>query len=254
MTVATATPVGTWRPRHLSHSAIEKFVACPRNYWQSYVKKSPFVASRAMLIGSLFGKGIEEFHGDVSNGVYRGDTDLTQVVRSYRENLRANERHLVDEGAIDTVVRMLDLYRSRDGGPYDVEPEFKFSIYLPDRERVPVPILGYMDGRSKDKPFILEAKTSSWMGHPKWGYDQRRVDNSPQAALYWYHDYSQYQRDSEVRYLLMGYGDRGVTMNELTTHPNMERVESVQDDAAKLWQAILSEDFPCYDGKCKDVS
>lgn len=245
------TPLNGWRPRHLSHSAIERFVSCPYSYWQTYVKKSPFVASRAMLIGTLFGKGIEEFHDNVSNGgIYRED-DLHQVVRAYRSNLRSNERELVDDKAVDIVSRMLDLYRCRDGGPYKVEPEYEFLVYLPDLQRVPYPIKGFMDGRSKAEPFILEAKTSGWMDHHQWGWDQRRVDSSPQAALYWWYDYSKAQRDSEVRYLLLGYSDRGVSMRELSTRPNMERVEAVQDDAAKLCQAILNEDFPCICTKCK---
>ncbi len=242
------TPTNGWRPKHLSHSAIERWAECPRKYYDSYVKRSPFAASRAMLIGTLFGKLIEDVHGRKPR--VEGDEART-ALQLHFQNLRISERALVDDAALDIVYRMFDLYRSRDGGPYDVEPEFEFLVYLPDRARVPYPIKGFMDGRSKDKPFILEAKTSGWMDHPKWGWTQHRVNSSPQAALYWYYDYSQHQRDSDVQYILFGYGDRGVSMRELSTRPDMGRVEEIQDEAARLCAAIEAEEFPCLCGKCK---
>ncbi len=150
---------------------------------------------------------------------------------------------------------MFELYHSRDGGPYRGQAEYEFLAYLPgcgpQEGPVPVPLKGFMDLRVETEPLIIEAKTSGWMHSARWGWDQRRVDSSPQAAIYHYVDKVLHDRDSEVRYLLMGYGDQGVTMKELSTHPTPDRIEKVVEDGGNLWQALKDEQFECHCGKCK---
>lgn len=243
-----ATPTNGWRPKHLSHSAIERWVRCPRSYYDSYVKRSPFAATKQMLIGTLFGRLIEDAH----NGHPRVEGDAALLaLQMHFKNLRSDEREKLDEEALDIVFRMFDLYRSREGGVYRGDAEYEFKVYLPDRARVPVPIKGFFDLRVTTEPLIVEAKTSRWATHPEWGWDQRRVDNSPQATLYHYAEKVLNKRECEIRFLAMGYSDRGVSMTELSTYPNDERLLAVQDDAAALWHDIESETFICHCGKCK---
>jgi hypothetical protein len=205
-----------------------------------------------MLIGTLFGKMIEDAHG----GHERVEGDAARdALQLHFASLRANERALLDDEALDLVYRMFDLYRSRDGGVYRGQAEYEFYVYLPEcgpnMGPVPIPIKGYMDLRVETEPLIIEAKTSKWMDHPQWGWTQHRVNTSPQAAIYWYVDHVKHQRDSEVRYLLLGYRDNNVSMRELSTHPDMDRVIALRDEGAKLWQAIKDEQFECRCGKCK---
>lgn len=249
----TSTPLNGWRPKHLSHSSIDKFVRCPRNWYDSYAKRTPFVANRAMLIGSLFGKMIEDAHGGYGTFIdTEHDMDYAPArLKLHYGNLRSNEREQLNDEDIRIIERLFDMYRSREGGPHVGTPEYEFKVYLPDRKAVPYPIKGYMDLRSNDEPHIWEFKTGKWATHPQWGYSQQRADSMAQCAIYWYADKVLNDRDSVVDVVALSYSDRGISMIEKSTHPNMTRVEEVQAEAAKLCAAIEAEEFPCLCAKCK---
>jgi hypothetical protein len=244
------TPLNGWEPKHLSHSAIDKYVRCPYSYWLSYVKRSPFVATRPMLIGTLFGKMIEDLHnGGIAPTM--DDLGVQTIAQTHYMNLRDDERPQLDEADLKIVYRLFDMYRSRDGGPYVGTPEYEFKVYLPDRAAVPYPIRGFMDLRVDDAPRIIEFKTGRWSTHHEWGYTQSRVDSMAQATIYWYADKLLNGRDSLVTVVALSYNDRGISMIEKSTQPDMRRLEEFQDEAAKLCAAIKAEDFPCSCGKCK---
>lgn len=249
----TATPLNGWRPKHLSHSSIDKFVRCPYGYWQSYVKREPFAASRPMLIGSLFGKLIEDIHNGAIAPTME-DLGVSTILQTHYMNLRDDEREQLSGDDLHIISRLLDMYRSREGGPYVGTPEYEFKVYLPDRKAVPYPIKGFMDLRSDTESRIWEFKTGKWATSPQWGYTQQRVDSMAQCAIYWYADKVLNDRDSVVDVVALSYSDRGVSMIEVSTHPNMTRVEEVQHEAAKLCAAIEAEEFICHCGKCRDVA
>lgn len=246
----TDTPLNGWRPRHLSHSAIDKFVRCPYSYWESYVKRKPFTATRPMLIGSLFGKMIEDLHNGAIAPTME-DLGVSTILQTHYLNLRANERENLSDDDLVIVERLFDMYRTRDGGPYVGVPEYEFKVYLPDRKRVPYPIKGFMDLRVDAEPVVKEFKTGKWATHHSYGYTQQRVDSMAQGAIYWYADKVVNDRDSRVDVIALSYGDRGISMIERSTQPNMQRLEEVQEEAAKLCAAIEAEEFPCHCGKCQ---
>lgn len=126
-------------------------------------------------------------------------------------------------------------------------------VYLPDRERVPVPIMGYLDLRCEDEPLVIEFKTGRNATHSEWGWTDHRVNTSSQPVVYWMAERQLYNRDVTVRYTVLSWGNDRVSMIEKETHPDMVRVDEFQDQAAAVWQAILNEDFPCLCGRCGDT-
>jgi hypothetical protein len=203
-----------------------------------------------MIIGSLFGKLIEDLHG---GGIAPTMEDLgvSTILHTHYMNLRGDEQDQISGKDIDTILRLFDMYRTREGGPYVGTPEYKFSVYLPDRALVPYPFVGFMDLRVDDEPVIKEFKTGKWATHHEWGYTQSRVDSMAQATIYWYADKLLNGRDSRIDVVALSYSDRGISMIEKSTQPDMQRLEEFQAEAAKLCAAIEAEEFPCLCGKCK---
>lgn len=238
------TPVGNWRPRHLSYSAVSKFTECPRDYYLSYVKGKRSPSNKGMLMGTLFGKMIEDLHN--------GKTPTMEELSRHHKALPFFDREKVAESDLTTVWKLLDLYAPDLVAPYQGTPEWKFMVYLPDREAVPYQIMGYLD--LKLARSVGEFKTSAWVTHPEWGWNQDKVDDSDQASLYWYaFKEAEGFEPEEVRYHILGTKPP-LCYFDLVTYPNMDRLLRFQDRAASLCRAIENEEFPCECGKHRGKS
>jgi hypothetical protein len=136
-------------------------------------------------------------------------------------------------------LRLLELYREQ----FDLtgRPEAPFSLYLPDRDAVPVPILGVMDLLSDDE--VVEFKTSK----AKW--TQQRVDREHQAAVYgWAFHRLKKRRPERVRYLV--FNTKEPAIETFDTHPDGMDLRLFEMAAAATWAGIVGERFDgC--GKCQ---
>ncbi len=252
-----STPVGDWRPKHLSYSAVSKFTECPYDYWLSYVKGKRSPSNKGMLIGSLFGQLIEQLHNE-------RPVSFADLER-YHAKLNFYDREKVGKAELKTVWTLLGLYAEADDDesivlederdlvfttpPYRGNPEHKLLVWLPDRTVVPYQILGYMDLERPQDNAISEFKTSAWIDHPDWGWHQAKVDDSDQASVYWYAYGLEHDREpDEVRFHALGTRPP-CSYRELVTKPTMERLLRFQDRAAALCEAIETETFPCQCGK-----
>jgi hypothetical protein len=195
-----------------------------------------------MLVGSLFGKMIEEAHAGRA-------ADWSRLKR-FHGSLPFADRAKVAEADLKTVWDLFNLYAPEGVPPYKGTPEKKIVVSLPDRTAVPYQILGYMDLERPDDNAISEFKTSAWINHPEWGWNQEKVDNSDQAAVYWYAYGLEYDREpDEVRFHILGT-KAPLSYFELVTKPTMERLLKFQDKAAALCRAIEEERFEETCGKC----
>lgn len=167
-----------------------------------------------MSFGKAFALGMEAHH--------RGQDGDVAFARAHAEAKNANP------GA-EHGLRLLDLYRERFN--FDGEPEAKFSLYLPDREQVPVPILGFMDLERDDE--VVEFKTS------RKPWTQARADAEYQSAVYgWAFQRRHRKRPSCVRYLV--FSTRTVDVQEITTHPTGSDLRLFELAAVVLWRGITS--------------
>lgn len=238
------TPLNGWRPRHLSYSSVSKFGECPYAWYQQYVKGRKFKSNKGMVVGSLFGKVIEDAH----NGKEIAD----DAAKKIHATLPYFDKQQVNDDDVAKVQRLYGLYAPDGKPPYEGTPEWKFLIHLPEcgwnEGPVPYQVLGYLD--LKCPRSVVEFKTSAWVDHPEWGWSQKKVDESDQAAIYYYAFLlSEGFEPEEVRFCVLGTKD--MSYRELVTHPTMERVMAFRDKAERLSRAIEDEAFGvCTCGKC----
>lgn len=204
-------------PRHLSVSAVQAYARCPLAWKRRYIDGLEEPPSAPMSFGKAFALALEAHP--------RGQDADVAFVKAHAET--GNAHPGAQHG-----LRLLDLYRER----YDLdgEPEQRFSLHLPDRERVPVPILGFMDLEREDE--VVEFKTS----RNQW--TQARADAEYQSAVYgWAFRERHKRRPHRVRYLV--FSTRSVDVQEIETHPDGNDLRLFELAASVAWRGIVGGSF-----------
>jgi hypothetical protein len=191
-----------------------------------------------MVFGRCFSTALEALH--------RGQDGEVAWVKSYATAQAAGELP-PGSPSIEHGLALLGLYTARGIG--QGEPEWRFELRLPDRERIPVPIVGYCDLVTDTE--IMEAKTTSR------NWSQGDVDGAMQAAIYYYAYLQAFGRKPRcVRYLI--FSTRRVEMKELLAYPSGDAVRLFELRAAATWRGIRDGVFPAickkpWCGACVDA-
>ncbi len=212
-------------PKHLSVSSVALYARCPAQWRSRYVDKTAELPTPAMTFGAAMARALEALHREQ-------DADLVWV-RAHAA-VRPNITPGVEHG-----LRLLNRYREL--GPFRGRPEQKFRLHLPNRQLVPVPILGFMDLMTDDE--VIEFKTS------RATWTQQRVDTEHQAAVYaWAFQQLTKRRPSCVRYVVMSTVRDTLTV--LETRPTGDDLWLFEQQAAATWNGIVAGAFDgC--GKCR---
>lgn len=202
---------------HLSVSAVQLYQRCPQAWRRRYVDGIEEQPSPAMAFGKAFALALEAHH--------RGEDGDTAFARAHAQMQNAMP------GAIFGL-RLLELYRQRFN--LDGRPEQPFTLYLPDRVRVPVPITGVMDLERDDE--VVEFKTS------RNAWTQARADAEYQSAVYgWAFTERHGRPPKQVRYLV--FSTRTVDVQEILTHPTISDLNLFELAAHSTWQGITGGHF-----------
>lgn len=215
--------MAAYRPRSLSYSQIDLYTRCPAAWERRYVHGVKDV-SAPLTFGSCFAAALEAEH--------RGADGDVAWVRAYAAEQAAGN---LPPGSptIEMGLRLLALYRQR--GVLTGQPEHHWSLYLPNRDAVPVPIVGVFDLVEADG--VMEAKT----GQTKW--DQGRCDASLQGQLYaWAYTRTVGRKPQRVRWLCFhtGRGD----LQEFESYPAIGEMALIELQAAAVWRGIRDAQFP----------
>lgn len=213
----------TYRPRSLSYSQIELYSRCPAAWERRYVHGVKDV-SAPLTFGSCFASALEAEH--------RGDDGDVHWVRAYAAEQMAGN---LPPGSptIEMGLRLLARYRER--GVLTGRPEVRWSEYLPNRDLVPVPIVGVFDLVSELE--VAEFKT----GQTLW--DQGRCDSSLQGQLYAFAFHRLTGRKPHrVRWLCFHTG-RGA-LSEFESYPASGEMQLIELQAAAVWRGIRDQQFP----------
>jgi hypothetical protein len=210
-------------PRHLSVSSVQAYARCPLAWRRRYVDKVVVPPTPPMSFGAAFAKAMESQH--------KGEDADTTFARAHAA---AKNAHPGAEHGL----RLLELYRERFN--FSGVPEQKFSLYLPDRKQVPVPVLGFMDLECDNE--VVEFKTSR---NP---WTQAKADAEYQSAVYGWAFLQRHQRRPHgVRYLI--FSTRTVDVQEIVTHPTGSDLKLFELAATVTWKGIVNRQFDgC--GKC----
>lgn len=213
-----------YRPRVLSHSAVTLYVRCPAAYQRRYVFGVIDPPTPAMAFGHCFATALEAMH--------RGQDGEVAWVQAYAAARAAGEMP-AGSPSIQHGLALLGLYRQRGIGQGD--PEQRFELYLPDRDAVPVPILGYLDLATPTEVWEFKSSRAKW--------DQKRVDGSQQAAIYrWAYQQLTGRKPECVRFLV--FSTRGVALDEFCAYPAGPELRLFEVKAAMVWRAVLAGDYP----------
>jgi hypothetical protein len=210
-------------PKHLSVSAVQSYARCPLAWKRRYLDGVKDEATPPMSFGLAFAKAMEAQH--------RGQDAETAFARAHATTGNASP------GA-EHGLHLLSLYRERFN--LDGVPEQKFSLYLPNRLQVPVPILGFIDLEREDE--VVEFKTSR---NP---WTQARADAEYQSAVYgWAFRQRNRRRFEGVRYLI--FSTQTVDVQEIRTLPTGSDLRLFELACIVMWKGIASGVFNgC--GKC----
>lgn len=204
-------------PDHLSVSSVQLYRRCPLAWKRRYVDGVEETASPAMAFGKAFALALEAHHN--------GEDGDTAFARAHARTGNALPGALFG-------LRLLELYRQRFN--FRGRPEHPFSLYLPDRTRVPVPITGIVDLECDTE--ILEFKTAR---NP---WSQARADAEYQSAVYgWAFEQLHGRPPEQVRYLV--FSTRSVDVQDLLTHPTMSDLRLFELAAISTWNGITTGRF-----------
>lgn len=204
-------------PRHLSVSSVQLYARCPLAWRRRYVDRVAEPPSPPMSFGAAFAKALEALHTGL-------DAD---TVFARQHAATGNAYPGAEHG-----LRLLELYRERFN--LDGKAEQKFSLYLPNRQQVPVPILGFMDLERDDE--VVEFKTSR---NP---WTQAKADSEYQSAVYgWAFQQRHRRRPQHVRYIV--FSTRTVDVQEILTHPTGTDLRLFELAAIVTWKGIKQRAF-----------
>jgi len=204
-------------PDHLSVSSIQLYRRCPAQWKRRYIDGIVDPPSPAMAFGKVFALALEAHHLGAD-----GDVVITRTHAASR-----NARPGADYG-----LHLLKLYRDRFD--LDGKPERPFTLFLMDRQRVPVPIHGVMDLERSDEVIEIKTARNPW--------SQERADSEYQAATYsWAFEQLHGRPPRQVRYLI--FSTRSVSVQEIITHPTASDFRQFELAAVAVWQGIVRGDF-----------
>lgn len=220
-----------YRPAHLSVSAVDCYATCPANYRRRYVQRMSDPPTAAMAFGHAMAVALEALH--------RGQDGEQAWLTAYGREVQLLIRQGQHTASLRHGLELLALYQARGVG--QGTPEWRFQEYLPDRERVPVPLLGYLDLATDTE--VWEFKCS------KGGWDQDRVDHSLQAHVYrWAFLRARGRAPECVRFLV--FSTVRVQLDEYVTYPSGGDLALFEQQAAVVWKGIVRGEFPPRCGRC----
>ena len=221
--------MATWLPRSLSVSAVQCYTECPALYARRYRDGVVDPPTGPLAFGRAMAAALEAEHSGK-------DGDVAWV-QAYEREMTAPE---VMRGAASIRHGLALLAAYRAGGVGVGQPEYRFTVHLPDRDAVPLPIRGVMDLAGEDD-WVWEFKTSAAL------WDQGRCDGSPQAALYRYAYLREFGRKPRgVRFVVLHTQRVAVTV--FTTYPAGPEVHLFESQAAAVYRGIRDGRF---EPKCK---
>lgn len=219
-----------WHPRVLSVSAVQLYTDCPAAFHRRYVAGIRDGDTGPMAFGRAMAQALEAEHSGK-------DGDVAWL-RSYESEVVA--AGLREAAPLTTGLALLAAYRRY--GVVQGQPEARFELYLPNRDAVPVPILGYLDVLAPDE--VIEFKTTSTNG-----WDQGRVDNSLQAHVYrWAFTQLRHRQPRQVRFIVLH--TRRLDVTEWLTYPSGGDLAAFELRAAAVWRGIRDGQYPPRCQKC----
>ncbi len=124
-----------WLPRSLSVSAVQCYTDCPALYARRYRDGVIDPPSGPLAFGRAMALALEAEHSGK-------DGDVAWV-RGYEAEVVAYG--LRDTASVQHGLALLAAYRASGIGVG--QPEYRFQVYLPDRDAVPLPLRGDCGGR-----------------------------------------------------------------------------------------------------------
>lgn len=218
-----------WLPRSLSVSSVQCYTDCPALYARRYRDGVVDPPTGPLAFGRAMALALEAEHSGK-------DGDVVWV-RAHETEVSACG--LRDAASVRHGLALLAAYR--DGGVYVGQPEYRFQVYLPDRDAVPLPLRGVMDLATTEG--VVEFKT----GRTLW--DQGRCDGSPQAALYRYAYLQAFGHKPQwVQFVTMH--TQRVEVQRFLTYPAGPELRLFEMQAAAVYRGIRDERFPALCKRC----
>lgn len=228
----------SYRPRHLSVSAVALYVKCPAQYRQRYVERLVTPSNPYMLFGSTFHAALEAEH--------RGEDSERALIAAWNKN----------QGILDTAdlgqmasklhaLALLDEYKARGLGGKIGVPERKFVRRLP-MANVPVPILGYVDLSIPERRRFREYKTTSGTS-----WTREKIQSEHQLHVYgWDYQQTYRHRADCAEYVI--FSTVSPTLEVIEAVPSPDGMRLFEIAAEGVWNGIVNEQYDgC--GECREL-
>lgn len=224
----------TFRPRHLSVSAVALYVKCPALYRQRYVVGLVTPTTAPQATGIAFHKALEAEH--------RGQDSERAWVAAWNA---VEHNGLAPTMSKADGLTLLNLYRDRGLGGVKGEPERQFKLPFPS-PAIPVPLLGYIDLHVPTERHYRDFKTT---GGTAW--NAAKVALEPQLHAYGW-AYQQINRHRAERALWVIFNTRAITLDVYDAVPSADGFRLFELQAEAAWQGITRGHFDgC--GECLEL-
>ncbi len=213
---------------HISVSAINTYLRCPRSYFLKYLEGAPRESrASALIFGSSIHEALAHFYSEMK--MRKPDPSVEEIQQVFRDHFRlqlANPLPILyspkesPDSLVDTGVEMLRVFHEKAERPnkvIDVEARFSIELVDWDSGEVLPRLVGFLDAVVADeqgKVTILEHKSAAR------GWPETRIATDGQVSAY-----------SHVARVL-GYGDADVVIQVLlkTKKPDFELYRPVRTD------------------------
>lgn len=228
----------TYRPRHLSVSAVQLYATCPAQFRQRYVDRLVQPTNRYLAFGRAFHAALEAEHrGDNSERTLIAEWNMREAeLTASGQTLAPGKAH---------ALALLDAYKARGLGGKLGEPERKFSLPLP-LANVPVPVLGFIDLPIPEQRRFREFKTTSGTS-----WTATKIALEHQLHVYgWAYQRIYGHRVECAEYVI--FGTTTPTVEVIEGYPSPDGFRVFERAAELVWEGIVNDRYDgC--GECKEL-
>lgn len=224
----------TFRPRHLSVSAVSLYAQCPARYHARYVAKLAEPTSPPMAFGSVFHAALEAEH--------RGEDSERALIAAWNASEAKHEAPPAAGKA--HALELLDRYRALGLGGKLGEPERRFELRLPT-PAIPVPVLGFIDLAIPERRRFRELKTTSGTS-----WTEAKVATEHQLHLYgWAYQKLYHHRPEMAEYVI--FGTNAPTVDVIEACPSPDGLRLFELVAESTWAGIVAGRYDgCGESSC----
>lgn len=216
----------TFRPCHLSVSAVQTYARCPAQYRARYVDRIVTPTTNPQAWGKAFHTALEALHrGQDAELAWLAAWNIAQrdALTSGMPSFGPSKLHGLE---------LLEQFRQRGLADSTGEPERKFVLPFPS-PKIPVPLLGYIDFTAPSDRHFRDYKTTSGSS---WTAEKVALEH--QLHVYgWAYQRIYHHRPDRALWVI--FSTLTPTLEVIEGYPSPDGFRLFERQAEAVWEGII---------------